>query len=1130
MRTNVLLTVFVALTAHMAAGVMFSADVRVEVTNGYYLAKYYYRYGEAGKNNAARFEYSTPTKMIDLIDYTEGRRYKYCTSCESGFYMSNAPLLFPVANENATGIRDGNCVQYVRAAGQDSVDKIWYDSNKKICKAELTDGKTLVFSNVDTTFKDHTKFNMTGAECPAPVCKRVMDLVFVLDTSFSICHEWNEDQNQCDLSDWRQIQDFAKTIVNSFDIGNDATMVGIVTFCKQATKQLELSASKDDIIKAINSVSKMCASTCIGCGVEGAINLLKKTSATRNARNPEKMIIFMTDGGNNVPWDNERYCSKYEPVCVNTSSVCKSYKCAKYECLDYDTSKCAKYRCNQYSTTECAECKRCVTYSVECKTRGDKCVKNSTICNKCSSTNGKGDDCCQLNYWGTCSAKSGGGFPWDQGNNCNGAQCACTGYQCAEYNCEEYKCLDKTCVDCAEYKCNQYSTDCEEYECKTSGDTCVKETCNEYECLEYKLQCTEYGRGYEGHLDGILSKLHSGYALGGTSKDILTVAIGVGSDIEPDEVKAVASTMEGMQLYYPLKDFSALAGIISGLVQETCTLGDEDLELCSSNCHGFCGCEKKCYCPTCNAGDYCTKYECNVYKNNTESGGCEANETKCSESLCVDVTRDPKHPGCCKETERDCSKEVGNRCYQASCTPELGCYLTPIDPTPDDGCSVGDYCDNYTGWHYKSPCKTVGLCNHTICTPDGATGYKCTYPPVCPQTDPCNVSTCNDETGQCTYEPIVCTPGTPCNISVCVEGVCVEKVNAELYNECRNKANNSCEVGYCNITTGQCEIEDISVKNPSCGVCDIKPPNCTEFTHDNPCLIYECGIDETTNGTYCKFVKDECPKSTDPCKIHTCDLSRKDHCDVKDVDCTIDKCHIGRCVPDPDDPTQPHCEQEPVCKSDVCYNRTCDMETGECSRVPLCPHKPCHTFDHCNVLANGTADCHYVPKPRKADTTCSYTYCDEEKDDWVEVDNSSNCFGDDPCVIYNCYPVTGCSAKPVSCDDNNKCTIDYCMPRNDTSSSSSAFGDDQPRYQCVHEPKCTTDKFCERVSCSMVSGECSYTDYICDDYPGKDETELDSCHTAQMRRGVPLLQGRPPPFCLPRRLWLLQSQLPRLPA
>ena len=67
---------------------IFNANVTIRVPNGQYSASLYYLYNDtAGSNyHVMRLDYTYPLSMVDLINYGEGVRYKYCTKCEAGFY------------------------------------------------------------------------------------------------------------------------------------------------------------------------------------------------------------------------------------------------------------------------------------------------------------------------------------------------------------------------------------------------------------------------------------------------------------------------------------------------------------------------------------------------------------------------------------------------------------------------------------------------------------------------------------------------------------------------------------------------------------------------------------------------------------------------------------------------------------------------------------------------------------------------------------------------------------------------------------------------------------------------------------------------------------------------------------
>ena len=330
---------FLLLTAGLVAStlaakdIMFSANAKVEITNGYYEAKIYYRYdGSGAQKHYLRYEYTNPMEMIDLIDYSEGTRYKVCKKCESGYYTFGAPTLFKQAKDNATGAVDGECKQYVPADTY-GLNYIWYKNDGTICKAELTDGKTLVLSKINTTFSDLSKFNIsTISKCPAPVCKRVMDLVFVIDNSGSVgSSNWN-----------KIIKPFVLNLIDLFDIGNDATLVGLLTYGNSDRTVFKLNADKAYMNRTLTGSKFQNEGTCTGCGVNAGIELLKDPSTHRKNLDPEKIMIVITDSEN---WNYAgNPCADYEPECTKRSTT----ECIKRKCsipmTRVNTSICKRYK------------------------------------------------------------------------------------------------------------------------------------------------------------------------------------------------------------------------------------------------------------------------------------------------------------------------------------------------------------------------------------------------------------------------------------------------------------------------------------------------------------------------------------------------------------------------------------------------------------------------------------------------------------------------------------------------------------------------------------------------------------------------------------------------------------------
>lgn len=981
-----------------------------------------------------------------------------------------------------------------------------------LCRAELSDGRTFIFKNVKTT-SDTSKAKVSGTTCPAPVCKRVMDLVIVLDKSFSICK--NSDYwNRCDLTDWKKIQKFAEGIIDSFEIGEDATMVGIVTFAGEASDVVDISSDKDKIINSLYNVNEMSYATCIGCGIENAIAMFKRVSANREARKPAKMMILMTDGENNKPDQRSlfRYCSTYQPKCKKYNTArCKHYKCtdASPECLKKSTTNCATYK----TTNECEKYK-CDSCSKRSTT---KCLRNQSwcytyVCKEDSPIPMCGDpDCCSNDNNGNCYNDNY--CYW----KCRNVQCKEYGKRCAFKECVEYACAEYDCEVCGKNSttCLEYKKECTEYACEIYN--CTNEVCDEYECEEYELECVAYKDGYEGHFLGATSVLHSPYGLlPQSSTPIVSIAIGVGHSIIEAEVKRVASSLEGKKLYYTLDNFDQLAGIIDELVDETCTKMTENLELCSNDCNGLCGCEKKCYCPTCDGGDNCTIISCETKNSQTESLGCVPKPVSCdTDKKCVDVSRDPLVEGCCVETLKSCT-HLEDKCHIAYCDNDTGCYTKDVEPTPENACFLPDYCDPYTGWHYKTACPNTSKCFNTVCTlVEGTSSRMCVDIPLCTTDDLCINATCDEETGACTKKPFECppAPGDLCKEATCYKGQCYYSDNIALRIECANMANSSCEEGYCVPETGKCDVKPSTEE--FCDACDSDPINCTN--NGTKCQSFRCAVKEGSNETYCEMIADSCPPSADPCITATCveDENGNGYCKREPVPCVPEgKCNVSVCKIDSTDPTKSYCDPEPKCKSDACYTRTCDEETGACIATPKCEDSLCLRLVSCEIGPDDQPQCTYDPVVCKGDA-CTYSVCDNKTGTCMESDNSTKCVEDDPCFVYKCNRVTGCFKEPINCDDDDPCTEDKCIPyppSNSSNSSSSSGSDDDfedyislsssssydLNYVCVHRPKCRTKKFCERALCS-VNSTCTYVDYNCEDDPRRDT--LDTCHTIVCSEG-----------------------------
>ena len=87
---------------------MFKADATVRVANGYYNATIYYLYKDSSTGKTyLRYDYTNPTTMIDLIDYSDGKRYKVRKKYKSGFFAYYEHALLKQSTDVATERSEG---------------------------------------------------------------------------------------------------------------------------------------------------------------------------------------------------------------------------------------------------------------------------------------------------------------------------------------------------------------------------------------------------------------------------------------------------------------------------------------------------------------------------------------------------------------------------------------------------------------------------------------------------------------------------------------------------------------------------------------------------------------------------------------------------------------------------------------------------------------------------------------------------------------------------------------------------------------------------------------------------------------------------------------------------------------
>ena len=598
----------------------FSADVTVRVPNGQYSAKFFYYYNES--QQYTRYDYTVPTHMNEVIDYREGLKYKVGVRCEATFCNYTAPILFKSSDDTDTGIIEDGCTKYI-PKDTTSTSSLWFRDDGTICKAELADGKTLIFAYVNNDFNDMDLFNVKRV-CPAPVCKRAMDVVLVLDSSSSVGERnWNT-----------YIKNFVHQFVSSLDLYSDAAQVGVVSFGAKAREIIRLSTDKELINKTLRRARYTDGDTCISCGIDMAMDMLKNTNTHRSKLDPEKVIVVLAGGVNNA-FDPNNTCADYQARCTEFGK-----KCIKYEChtvyITRNLSICSKYEdskvCKKYKCDSCASSwGECV--SEECTNRDStSCVKyNESYCTRA---------------YGGCKVSNGKVIQSDN------YRCLCSMYRCIEYNCTNYRCGAYECDNCAKYSSNQ----CLEYEKKCVRNATIKtctgvETCAEYECSGGRVTCNLTYRSPARILTGSIIRTRTQWALyPATAKLPTVISIGVGS-ISASEIDAIATFIDGRLLSYKVDSFDQLHTVTQDVIDEICISKVKDNDLCPEGCHGFCGPDRKCYCPACDK-ETGSCYSIKCESDGKVSDGCVAEHMSCDTDMCATRVADNSTDECCTETKK----------------------------------------------------------------------------------------------------------------------------------------------------------------------------------------------------------------------------------------------------------------------------------------------------------------------------------------------------------------------------------------------------------------------------------------------------------------------------------------------
>jgi hypothetical protein len=372
------------------------------------------------------------------------------------------------------------------------------------------------------------------------------------------------------------------------------------------------------------------------------------------------------------------------------------------------------------------------------------------------------------------------------------------------------------------------------------------------------------------------------------------------------------------------------------------------------------------------------------------------------------------------------------------------------------------------------PCTVDADCNDgNACNgPEACVSGNCASgaPVVCSDGNACNgVETCNPVDGSCSPGAAPnCDDGNPCTDDSC-----------DFFFGCRHNPN-----------TNTCDDGNLCTTGDACfgGLCNGAPVACTDNNVCNGLETCDPGTGGCLVGTPLNC-DDNNTCTADSCNsasgcYHT---SIAGSCDDGDLCTTGDTCAAGTCVGVP-----------VVCTNgDPCDGlETCDPGTGGCLLgTPLvCNDNNACTDDACVpgvgcVFTNNTNPCDDLSACTTGDV-CSGGLCAGTLTPAAVTCNAGN---GDPCDGDElCDPATGACGQgtPPSCDDNNTCTDDSCVPFTG----------------CVNTPNdanaCTDNNLCTTDTCA--GGTCVATPVACSNNDACDGLETCNAGTGACDPGTPL--------------------------
>jgi len=463
-----------------------------------------------------------------------------------------------------------------------------------------------------------------------------------------------------------------------------------------------------------------------------------------------------------------------------------------------------------------------------------------------------------------------------------------------------------------------------------------------------------------------------------------------------------------LQLQCPNEAIDA-CGVCGGNGQSCCT--PADLAACNDNnacTTDLCGVQVTANCQHNQISCAPATNSC-VISSCSPSLGCQLTPVNCSTSNKCQIDSCNANTGCVYANVT-CPT---NACFLGSCSPTSGCEVSPVSCGTSTAC-VTYSCNNATGCSStNTDCNGGNLCMIYSCNP--TTGCS-SVPKNCSDSDPCTIDACVQSTGQCSHTPINCNNGTVCQTGACELGVCV----------------------YQNLTCADAS---------DCGV-DVCPKISNCSTPQKSCA---------TGG--CVYINTSC-NTGNPCSIG--------YCSELTGLCESTPLTTASCLPC----NTTACTWNDPCNPQACVNGQCVIQPFNCTPANLCQTSVC-------VNQSGVASCNVQPitcSSALATDACTPVTCDNTVGC---VNLTSTCNDFNPCTVDTCLGgLNNCShvVPPNVCNDNNVCTTEVCNSSFATLSQACQY----TNITCTPSNACQINTGCDAVAgCQFANKTCPPTGAYC---------------------------------------------------